>query len=163
METKRIINLPPVTGRLELTSLEDYVDQQLERMGSGKIDLTDPTMRGHFRAWLHGVLSGYLLNLEGDLAKGAERGIRQVLIAARDPDYYKKAKHRRQQQRATMERHTAEARASTAQWIAEREAAAVTAQTAIEEGRLKLFPGTHLDARLLPDDLKGPKHDPPAG
>jgi hypothetical protein len=102
MTPKRSVELPPVAGRLEITSLEDYVDQAMERIGAGTVDLSDEKVRAGIRTWLLGTMSGYLNALAWDLSKGADRGIRQVLQIARDPDYYQKASKRRKQRHERM-------------------------------------------------------------
>src|SRR5437879_5331906 len=75
----------------------------MEQLGQANIDLTDEKQRERLHGWLQIGLTGFLMHLEWDLVKGADRGIRQVMRLVQDPDYYKQAAARRQKRRAWMQ------------------------------------------------------------
>lgn len=110
---------PPTVAnhRLEVLSLDDFLDQVMERVPRGTLDLRDDAKRQQFREWWRAELGLLLRDLQDAATKGAERGIAQVMALARDPDYYatKRERHRREREERAADRQEWEARRAARQ------------------------------------------------
>lgn len=148
--------LPPVVShRLELPSIADIVDQQMERIpASAKLDMSLPEDRERFATWMASLLTEFLHRTESAFEKGAQRGVNQVAKLIADPDYYRTAAKRRRKHRERYERNVAES-GERSRKQREEQASAFKAQLAA--GKIALFPGLQFDAGALPDDQKGPQ------
>lgn len=85
-----------VTKRMHLTSLEDVVNDALERFPRRPVDLGDEKVRESLREWLTQFADSLALHLEMDFQSAAKRGIEEAAKLIRDPEYYETVKKRRQ-------------------------------------------------------------------
>jgi hypothetical protein len=126
---------PPsvASHRLEVFSLDQFLDDLMERVGHRQLDLGDDATRQRFRAWLRENFDHLLLELRWAAQKGAERGIEQVLTLASDPAYYQTATKRRRRRLAHAKEEEERGREA---WLQERKAREAETRQLIQDGKL---------------------------
>lgn len=132
--TSTLFEAPPaVTRRVELLPIDAYIDQLMERMPGRTLRLSHAQDRAWMRQYLRLALEGYLNHLAWDLAKSAERGIRQAVELMIDPAYYQDRRERLRRQRARTDQQMLEARD---RYLAEQAAELVEREQLEAEGKL---------------------------
>lgn len=90
-----------ITKRMFIMPLSDHVDSLYDKFVRSGVWDPNNEKTGEFRDWLYEEIKSIAWHLQSALAKGAERGMEEVLGTISDPDY---EKLKRQQQREDRER-----------------------------------------------------------
>lgn len=124
---------PAISRRVQLTPLDEHVDLVMQRIPGLTLHLTHAEDRARLRTYLHMALESYLEKLAWDLAKAADRGIRQAITLMLDPSYYQDRQRTLRQSRERSQRQAEEARQ---QYLAERAAVQTERERLEREGKL---------------------------
>lgn len=146
-----------VTGRLNLPSITDIVDEQMSQIPERVLDLSDARQRLMLRSYLTHLLERFLVETEWAFVKGSDRGVRQVAQLIRDPGYYRLASKRREQDRERRKQQDADMERQQAEYRKQREEAASALKADIESGKVALWPTVKLNVGALPVDERGPR------
>jgi hypothetical protein len=119
--------------RLELTSLDEFLDRVMSGVSRRRVDLETEAGRTTFRTWLRRQCAILIQQVRWDVVKGAERGIDQVLALVDDPDYYVTRQERRRE--GARRRRERDAR-QRQEWEAERAAQEAETRELIRSGKL---------------------------